>query len=449
MPTFRALSAPAREPTVFYDYAAMTASGYTIADQFGTATRKSQAATYLDRSCIQMTGIDSTLQLNVTKTTALALQSDAEGVFVLLACSDPFLLEASTATRVYCYPETSPGSNTADTTNYIFGGIWAQQELGNGWVLAYVPFSLMTVAGTGAVTDFRTKKLSQVGIRVTVSGTKPDVYVGGVWVGGATRAKCVLSYDGAYISQKTLGKVAHDLYEIPGTLYVPYSVIDSGANYLTSADLDTFYAAGWAIAGHSYSGVGLETLGEQQQLDEIGNFRRWSVGRGYTRGDGHWAWGYSVGTVNATESVRAICDRVMRASGLKSIRVGSAGSGLSHLRSNALGLAISGATDPQTIYSPQITSALTVAQIRAFVETGIRHRMPMHMYAHEIAANQGATVSGSATNYVTPTIYDQTTTPGTTQSVIPWIRSQIEAGMVDCVTVDDWYTGLTQPALVA
>jgi hypothetical protein len=452
MPTFAPFASPARASTQFYDCAALTASGYTIADQFGTASRKTQVATFSGRPCLQMTGLDSTLQLNITKDAALDFQRDAEGIYILLAASDPSLLEAGTATRVYCYPETSIGSNTPDTSNFTLGGIWATQEIGDHWVLCYVPFSLMTVTGTGSVTDHQNKKISRIGIRVTVaSGTKPDVYVGGIWIGGASRAKCVLSYDGSFISQLNLAKPAHDLYGFPGTLYVAKHRVDTDANYLTSANLDTFYAAGWSISGHSFaSAEGLDSKpSSQAMVDEIGNFRAWALGRGYVRGDGHWAYGYTVPTTNASESVRAMVYAALKSSGLKTARVGGAGSGLSHLRSNALALGISGASDPQTIYSPQITSSLTIAQARAFVEAGIRHRMAAHIYIHEIAANQGATVSGSATNYVTPTNYDQTTTPGATQSLMPWLATQRRAGLVDVVSIDDWYRGLTQPTLVA
>jgi len=449
MTTFLPFATPARSPKVWYDYSALSASGYTIADQFGSATRKTEAATYNGRSCLKMTGIDSTLQLNVTKSTSLDLQADAEGVFLLLASPDPYALEQGSATLVYCFPETSAGSNTPDTTNHLRGGVWAQQEVGDGWVLCYVPFALMTVVGSAAVTDFRTKKLSRVGIRVTVTGVaKPDIYVGGVWVGGASRAKVVLSYDGCYISQKTLAKAAHDLYGIPGTLYVARANVDAGANYLTSADLDAFYADGWAIAGHSNSNVSLSTLSLQEQIDHIGAFREWARGRGYTRGDGHWAWAIDVGTANADATVRATCAEAMRQLRLKSVRVGGPGSGVTHLRSNALALDIDGADRPQTVYAPQMTASLTADNVRAYVTPAIASRMTMHLYAHEIAANQGATVSGSATNFVTPAVYDETTT-GASQSVMPWLSMIRAMGLVDLVTIHDWYRGLTQPQAVA
>jgi len=447
MTTFAAFTDCVRTPTLFDACTATT----LVSDQFGTSTRKSQLSSIGGRTCIQLTGLDSTLQTNWTQSTALALQADAESIYVLLYCSDPYLLEQGTATRVYWMPETSPGSNTTDGTNTLMGGVWSTEELGNQWVLCCVPFSLMTANGTATTTDQRSKKTMRIGVRVTVaSGTKPDVYVGGIWIGGAQRSKVMLSYDGCYISQNTLVKPAHDTYGLTGTLYVAKSVVDSSASYLTTAQLDTFYAAGWSIAGHSYTGVALETLSESAMVDEIGNFRRWAQGRGYARGDGHWAWGYSVGTNNASAEIRSTVTRVLQQSGLKSLRVGNVGSGLTHMRAKSEGLSLGTIeTGVKTICAPQLTSGLSIAQMRAFISSGIRHRIPVNVYCHEVAANQAATVANTATNFITPTNYDQTTTPGATQSWIPWLWTNKMAGLIDVVSIDDWYRGLTQPASVA
>ena len=435
-----------RVPTLFDDCTTTS----IVSDQFGSATRKSQLTTAGNRPCIQMTGLDGTLQVRWTKAAAISLQADAECIYVLMRCSDPYLLEQGTATQVYWFPETSAGSDTVDTTNTLNGGLWSVEEVGDGWTLVCVPFSLMTVAGSATVTDQRTKRTMRIAVRVTVaSGTKPDVYIGGIWIGGAQRTKLVLAYDGCYISQKTLAKVAHDLYDIPGTLYVPWSVVDQSASYLSTSDLDVFYAAGWDICPHSFSGVALSTLTYQQMVDEIGNAQRAQLGRGYTRGVDHLAWAYNVGSSNADATIRANVYAALRASGVKTVRVGGAGSGLTHLRPLSQGLSLGTIEDlPKTIYSPQLTSGLSIAQARASVETMIRHRLPGHVYCHEIAANQGATVSGSASNYITPTNYDQTTTPGATQSWMPWLNTMRAQGSIDLVTISDWYTSLTQPALV-
>lgn len=446
--TFRAWTDCVLEPTLFDDCTSLA----IVSDQFGSATRKSQLATVAGRPCVQMVGMDGTLQVRWTKTEAIALQADAECIYVLMHCSDPYLLEQGTATQVYWFPETSVGSNTLDTTNTLNGGVWSTEELGNGWVLCCVPFSLMTAAGSATVTDQRTKRTMRIAVRVTVAaGTKPDVSIGGIWIGGAQRAKVVLSYDGCYISQKTLVKPAHDLYGIPATLYVPWSVVGTDdARFLNVSDLESFYAAGWSICPHSFSGVALDTMSYQQMVDEIGNAQRAQLARGFTRGVDHLAWAYSVGSNNASSSIRADVYRAVRTSGVKTIRVGGAGSGITHMRPLSRGLNLGDIeSTPKTIYAPQLTSNLSVAQARARVETGIRHRLPVHVYCHEVAVNQAATISNSATNFITPTNYDQTTTPGSSQSWIPWLVNQRRAGLFDLPTIVDWYTGLTQPALVA
>jgi hypothetical protein len=421
-----------RAPTLFDACTSM--AGW--ADQFGTGTRRTEAAVYLDRPCLRMTGLDSTLQVNRTLATSLALQPDAEAVYVLWSCSDVVSAETGTQMRCYIYPETSSGSNSPDLTNFIFGGMSCAGQLPNQWNLSCIPLSLLTTSGTGSVTDLRTKRVSRIGVRATVlSGTKPDFYIGGIWVGGATRTKVMLGYDGNYISQKTLAKPAHDLYGIPGTLFVAKHTLDSGANFLTSADLDTFYAAGWDICGHSWNfAIGWENLSTQQILDEIGSFRAWAKTRGYVRGDGHWAWPYSVASDNADAAIRARVAAAVQQSGLTSIRVGSAGSGLTFVRPPARALGIAGETGVGTVFSPQLTAALSVANWRAFLATPTLARLPVMLYAHEIAVNQAATVSGSATNFFTPANYDQTATPGATQSLMPWLASLRSSGLVDLTT---------------
>lgn len=436
-----------RDPVLFDDCTAMT----RWADQFGTASRKTQVSTYRGRSCLQMTGMDSTLQANCTLTASLALQKDAEAIYVLWASPDVVLTETSTRTRVYVYPETAAGSNTPDTTNYVQGEMSCAGQLPGQWNLSCVPLSKMTVAGSGAITDLQTKKVSRIGIRMTVaSGTKPDFYLGGIWVGGATRAKVMLAYDGCYISQKTLAKVAHDLYDMPGTLYVAKHKLDSGAGYLTSADLDTFYAAGWDICGHSWSvdyGYDDYRFNSAQQIaDEIGNFREWARGRGFSRGDGHWAWPYSIAADNADQTTRLRAAEGIQKTGLKTIRIGSAGASITHLRPPAASLDLTGETGVGTVFAPQLTSSLSVAQARALITTATLTRLPVMVYAHEIAANQGATVSGSASNYITPTNYDQTTAGGATQSLMPWLNVQRGLGLLDVVTPSQFYSSFLSTA---
>jgi hypothetical protein len=430
-------------PLVFHDCTALVSNGVT-ASKFAGDANDPVVATIGGRSCIQFgpnTGVSSNLLF--TAAAGVNVQGRAT-VSILVYCTDFKTLSSFNVVALYF-----DNGGSVDATNYLLGQFPCSQVIDGNWHLMTYHFSAgldftagytMTKAGTATTTAQRiTAGLARrVQIQVAGGAGKPDFYVGGIWFGGRKRPKVILGYDGCYISQKAHALVAHDLYGIPGTLYVTKHKVGTAATFLSDADLDTFYAKGWAIAQHSYTNTdGWDAYASTQAIvDEIGTFQTWQASRGFTRGLGHACWPYvAPGSMSAANRTK-VFDAIRQSGLLKTIRnadhAGASGAlNCNNLTIDTLHIPFA----PRQVWSPQGVQALTAAQVfDRSIKQPICAGQHAHVYVHEMPIGAGAGGGNGidtpwGTNYWLKSNYD---------AFMVRISSYLKSGMCGAGTIAEY-----------
>lgn len=192
---------------------------------------------------------------------------------------------------------------------------------------------------------------------------------------------------------------------IKGTLWaVPADIGTTG--YMSLAQLHEMYSAGWAVANHTYSHVHLATLSYADQYSEILNGYNYLVANGFSRAADHLAfpWGeYNADTL-------AVCSDL----GLKTAR--------STANYYQALLPLSVYIDPTNKYNTYSHHPTTYASFLGYFTNAVVRGSHYVMYHHDGGAGDGMS------DGVLFSIYDE-----------------IARSKIACVTIDEWYNGLTNP----
>ena len=221
---------------------------------------------------------------------AMTLGPGQEQMSLLVWSADPMNLSTIQLVTVYL----DNGSSAPDGTNYLTSSAASTitNMIGGGWFLVTWNLRQMTPNGTAATcwANLNRGKIWSVVVRIqngqdTNSEDKDQCWLGGIFFGGRVRPRLILSFDGCYISQKN--RILPDLLArgIPGTLYIARHKLGSGSGYFTESDVDTFYAAGWAVGEHSNGyATGYDNTTNfptaQSMMDDSGAFQAWQKSRG-------------------------------------------------------------------------------------------------------------------------------------------------------------------------
>jgi hypothetical protein len=330
---------------------------------------------------------------------ALTLGPGQEQMSLLVWSADPMNLSTIQLMTVYL----DNGSGAPDGTNYLTGSATSAvtQMLGGGWVLFTWNLRGMTANGTASTcwANLNRGKIWSVVVRIqngqdTQSVNKTEVWLGGVFFGGRVRPRLILGFDGCYVSQRDTILPDLSALGIPATLYVARHKL-GGAGYFSEADIDTFYAAGWAIAQHSNGyATGYDNATNFPDasaiLDDVADFQDWLQRRGWRRGLGHACWPYTDLT-GMTQARRLVVAGALREAGLRTIRSTAAGIG-TLICGRANGLSALETAMPKTLYSPQLVNGLSPANALAYVKNTAGMGMHAHLYAHEVTT--GGTPGG-------------------------------------------------------
>jgi len=193
---------------------------------------------------------------------------------------------------------------------------------------------------------------------------------------------------------------------IKGTEYVISSTIGtSGA--MTKGNLDTLYAAGWAIGNHTLAHSHLTQLTQAQMEAALKGCTDWLIANGYIRAAYHHA--YPFGEYN--NAVQAAC----------------ANAGILTARTTFYSLQ---STPPGNLYTLQIwdagTPTHTLAQAKALIDAAIRYQKTLiFMFHHFVVSNPG----------------NEEWTYTDFHALIDYITAR----KIPCLTIDEWYKGLTNP----
>jgi peptidoglycan/xylan/chitin deacetylase (PgdA/CDA1 family) len=193
---------------------------------------------------------------------------------------------------------------------------------------------------------------------------------------------------------------------IRGTMYAPTSLIGTGG-YMTYAQLRELDAAGWTIGNHTRSHVSLTTLTEAQQETELTNGKSDLDTQGLTKGSRYVA--YPASTQNTDTSI------AMAATGMLTGQNGQANSkGVGSQFPLTLPM-----FDPFVIPSYGISTALSLATVKGWVDDAIADGVGLGLHFHDVGVG--------AAQWSTATF----------QQFIDYLVSK--RGQIYPITIDDYY----------
>jgi len=222
--------------------------------------------------------------------------------------------------------------------------------------------------------------------------------------------RCVIMFDDACNDAYTKAFAYMNPRGLKGTIFVVPTLVGT-SGYCTLAQLEEMHEAGWTIANHTYNHPGgplyLTGYSYNQIVDEIGSCTEWLISHGFTRGAYHLAYpgGYYNNDVFAA----------MDALGIKTGR-------------STLSLRLQNAPvdNYKILMSKALDSALTLSTAKSlWIDRAISWGQTAFLHGHKLEAAAGVN-TWSISDF---------------RSMIDYIVAR----RLKCVTIDEWYQGLTNP----
>ncbi|MEW5804069.1 MAG: polysaccharide deacetylase family protein [bacterium] len=292
---------------------------------------------------------------------------------------------------------------TVATAYYRYA--WSGVDFRNGW--NHMILNRLDWAVTGAA-DWGSISAIQIQVNPIVSeiavASWDSIYSS---VEGIPR--CVIAFDDACESAYTEGYAYMHPRGVRGTIYVVPTLIGT-AGYCTLAQLEEMYDAGWALANHSYTHPGspdyLTGLTRSQIESELSRCSQWLIDHGFTRAAHHLA--YPGGYFN---------DDVFAA--LDSTGMYTGRSTLSFLQTVPV-------DNYKILKSKALDSNLSLAVARSsWIDRAISRQSTVFLHGHILDAVAGPNTWAIADF----------------RALIDYITAR----GIKCVTIDEWYNGLTNP----
>lgn len=242
-------------------------------------------------------------------------------------------------------------------------------------------------------------------IRVNATTGTPSVSFCSLHTYQYNRPKVLVTFDDSWDSQYLKAFAYMSTLGLKGTIYAIGSKLGT-ANYCTIAQLQEMYAAGWDIGNHG--SVNLTTLGTQaEQETEISSEEAYIAE--FTRSKKHYAYpngGYDDNARNALlalgyKTARTIVDRQ---------------------QANYL-------DEKYLINRYGVYNGTSVASAKGYIDRAIEQGSSVWLNYHQIV-DADADVD---TKVLTADFNE----------IMDYIKAKVSARSIDCVTVSEWYNGLT------
>lgn len=175
-------------------------------------------------------------------------------------------------------------SNDSSFTNYFSKTFTS--TLHEGWNKVLIGRDQWSVGGGSPVWVSNMVRL-RVRINATASET-PVCYFDSMYYGFQSRPKCIISFDDGWATQYTEGYEYMKKYGFKGSLFLISQRINT-TNYMTTAQVQTLFDAGWDVLNHTVNHVNMETqLSTQAAVEsELFGCSEWIKSNGWVRNNGH------------------------------------------------------------------------------------------------------------------------------------------------------------------
>lgn len=237
------------------------------------------------------------------------------------------------------------------------------------------------------------------------TGSYANVYIDEMRIDDEARPKCLITFDDNVNSAYSQGFSYMNSKGLRGTMYVIPAQVGT-AGKMTLAQLQELYDAGWALGNHSYNHNQLTTLTQSAATKEMTDAVAWLVSNGFTRGAYHGA--YPGGAYDGTV-ISAMQDAKMLT-----------------MRSLVSVTQPTPVDDYHVIRGRMLSFNDTLATAKGAIDTAITQGGTSILVFHQIVETATLATQWSIANF---------------RALIDYI---IERG-IECVTIDEWYEGLTNP----
>lgn len=329
-----------------------------------------------------------------------------------------YLPVGSNATSVLVYLSTSAGFGAGTWTSatpLAYEGVRAQAAFKSGWNNLLLTRSSFT-GGTPTLLDSAANSFTT--IRVRVDANKGPVHFDALYIGGPSRPKALVMFDDAHESILTVnsavfgtGKSAFDYMRdnnIKGTLYVASDLINT-AGYLTTAQVNTLYAAGWDIANHTKTHTTISALTNEQIASELEACDTFLATNGWNRASKHFAYPTGAFTLDSNPAfINSLGYKTARSIQATLLNTQYKPDNMHHLWAKGVG------------------TGITAANMTAKVDEAIAQGRMFAAYIHGLNATE--------TSY----FWD----PAKFKTLVDYLVTKRTAGQIDIQTISEWYNGL-------
>jgi peptidoglycan/xylan/chitin deacetylase (PgdA/CDA1 family) len=191
-------------------------------------------------------------------------------------------------------------SNDSGFTNYYFKTI---SQLHEGWNRLQIGRSQWTASGSPSWNSTMVRLRVRLNAIIALVAV---VNVDAMYAGGYNRPKVVITYDDGFDTQYTQGYAYMKKYRMRGTLYLISDRIDT-AGFLTTAQCQEMYDAGWDMSNHTQSHANMSTLLTQAaNEDEIAGCQSFLESHGWIRNGCHRHLAYPFGAYTTAFTLPAV-----------------------------------------------------------------------------------------------------------------------------------------------
>ncbi|MEW6378619.1 MAG: polysaccharide deacetylase family protein [bacterium] len=366
-------------------------------------------------------GTDGTIAANTsqyrTGSQSLKLSVTTPGSWIMARKILPAAVDlraASKAMHIWFYSHSVPSTtvnevliqltSTSDLSKSMNLSLSGADLLDEGWTHLVIPRSRWTVVNGetwNAIIRMYIKLVAKTGQTASIS-------IDEFRHSTEQLPRCIIAFDDGRTSAYSEGFSYMSARGVPGTLYTVPALVGTDG-YMTLAQVDELYDAGWALANHTYTHPGapdyLTGLSQAQIEDEIQQCTDWLIAQGYTRAAYYLA--YPGGVYNA--DVLAAMDAC----------------GILTGRTTRSSLQYAPVDNLKLLNSKALDSGTTLAAAKTLVDNAITQQSTVVFHGHSLEAAAGANTWAIADF----------------RALIDYIAAR----RIQCVTIDEWYQGLTNP----
>jgi len=330
-----------------------------------------------------------------------------------------FTLSPNTVIEAWVYCDGDPATSVTSIGLYFgqtsnmskfFSFVTLANTLVQGWNHFMLDASQLT-AGGGALFDGSPIILLRMAMTYTGSSATP-FYWDDLEIGSEYEPHVIIMFDDNDGTIDTNAVPYMAARGIVGTRFINSDLI-GGDGATTTANLDTIYALGWDVANHTADHTNLTTLTTAQVVATVEECRDYIIAHGWLGAENFMAYPYNAYDASVISAVTSCGVLAARAGWIGNVLLGGTPNGMStdmtyHLPTN---------------YS--LSNTVPLATVKTAIDNAIKYGQTITIVLHSLGEAAGAG----------------------TWTIADWqaLMDYIVARKIRCLTVSEWYNGLTNP----